>query len=181
MESFFCLFLWECGDTTLSVLEKYMPFSGFCTMPWRMRSPIRVFISIRFVSIQLPALDCGVKLKCAAKTLVGVYIFLFSKQLSHIFVIKLLQTFQSTSFIIKVYIHSVYTGKCRSWTCHTVWYKRLRQIRHFFTGFTFMHNTACIWPTVWIFQICIKRKLITFLREYPCLLSCVKLLRYPLL
>jgi hypothetical protein len=106
--------------------------------------------------------------------LVGVYICLFSKPLPHIFVIKLLNTFQNTSFIIKFYIHSFYTEKCRSWTCHTVWYKRLRQIRHFFIGFTLMHNTARIWLTVWIFLICIKRKLIRFLREYPYLLSLSK-------
>jgi len=143
-------------------------------MPWRMRSPIRVFISVGFVSLQLLARACGVELGCAAKTLVGVYICLFSKQLPHIFVIKLLKTFQNTSFIIKVYILSVYTEKCRSWTWHTVWYKRLCQIQHFLIGFTFEHNTACIRLTVWIFLVCIKWKLIRFLREYPCLLSLSK-------
>jgi len=115
-----------------------MPFSGFCTMPWRMRNPIRVFISFGFVSIQLLARDCGVELGCAAKTLVGVYVCLFSKQLPHIFVIKLLKTY-NTRFIIKVYIHSVYTEKFRSWTCHTVWYKRLCQIQHFFIS----HSLSC--------------------------------------
>ena len=53
------------GDAALSVLDKYMLFSGFCTMPWRMRSPIRVFISVRLVSIQLLARNCYVKLGCA--------------------------------------------------------------------------------------------------------------------
>jgi len=148
-------------------------------MPWRMRSPIRVFISVGFVCIQLLARDCVVKLGCAAKTLVGVYICLFSKELPHVFVIKLLKAFQNTSLIIKVNIHSVYTKKCRSWTCHTVWYKRLCQMWHFFIGFAFTHNTACIWLTAWIFLICIKWKLITFLREYPCLLSLSKTSEIP--
>jgi hypothetical protein len=80
--------------------------------------------------------------------LVGVYICLFSKQQPRIFVIKLLKTFQNTSLIIEVYIHSVYTEKCRSWTCHTVWYKRLCQVGHFFIGFTCTHNTARILLTV---------------------------------
>ena len=128
MESFFVTSCERYADAALSVLDKYIPFLCFCTMPWRMRGPIRVFISFGFVSIQLLARDCGVKLGCATEALVGVYICLFSKQQPHIFVIKLLKTFQNTSLIIEVYIHSVYTEKCRSWTCHTVWYKRLCQV-----------------------------------------------------
>jgi hypothetical protein len=62
-----------------------MPLSGLCTTPCRMRSPIRVFISVWFLSIQLLAQDRGLKLGCAAKNRLGVYICLF-RQLPHIFV-----------------------------------------------------------------------------------------------
>jgi len=71
------------GVTILSLLEKYIPFSGFCTIPVSMRSPIRVFISVEFVSIQLPALDCGFKLGFAAKNWLA-YIFVCSANNYHI-------------------------------------------------------------------------------------------------
>ena len=114
MESFLWNYLWEFGVTILSLLEKYIPFSGFCTIPWRMRSPIRVFISVGFVSIQLLARDRGFKLGFAAKNLLA-HICLFNKQLPHIFISKLLKTFHNINFIIKVHIHSTYTEKCKSW------------------------------------------------------------------
>ena len=62
------------GVTILSLLEKYIPFSGFCTIPWKVRYPIWVFISVGFVSIQLLARDRGFKLGFAAKKWLA-YIF----------------------------------------------------------------------------------------------------------
>ena len=55
----------------------------FLTIPWRMRSPIRVFISAGFVSIQLLAQDCGFKLWFAAKNWLA-YIFVGSANNCHI-------------------------------------------------------------------------------------------------
>jgi hypothetical protein len=60
-------------------LEKYMPFSGFCTISWRMRSQIRVFISVRFVSLQLLVQDSGFKLGCSTKNWLA-YMYCFVHQ-----------------------------------------------------------------------------------------------------
>ena len=71
------------GVTLLSLLEKYIPFSGFCTIPWWMRSPIRVFISFEFVTIQLLAWDHGFKLGFATKNWLA-YIYVCSANNCHI-------------------------------------------------------------------------------------------------
>jgi hypothetical protein len=71
------------------------------------------------------------KIRVCCQKFVGLYICLFSKQLPHIFISKLLKTFQNTSFIIKDYIHSTYTKKCKSWTRHVFRYKRWQKIWYF--------------------------------------------------
>ena len=53
------------------------------TIPWRIRSPIRVFISAGFVSIQLLARDHGFKLGFVAKNWLA-YIFVCSANNCHI-------------------------------------------------------------------------------------------------
>jgi hypothetical protein len=57
-----CHYFEKNGITVPSLLEKYIPFTHFCTIPSRMRSQISVFISVGFVSIQLLTQDSGFKL-----------------------------------------------------------------------------------------------------------------------
>ena len=84
MDSFsLSLFVEKYGVTILSPLEKYIPFSCFCTIPRRIRSLIRVFISVRFVSIQLIAWDCSFKLGFAAKNWLE-YLFVCSVNICNI-------------------------------------------------------------------------------------------------
>ena len=121
MEFFLCHYFLEVWCYNTFPFGEIHSILRFLYKTWRMRSPIRVFISVGFVSIQFLARDSGLKLGFAAKNwLAYIYICLFSKPLPHIFINKLLKTFQNINFISKstftpLTLRNVNFGRATPW------------------------------------------------------------------